>query len=195
MMPLVYPHTQQNFTLGCTKILSNLHPVTEEYITVLYAVIQNVLSTNKVQLVTLQVTPRIFLKHQRIPVIFLKINSVPSAPLFVTLMIRLLVSPKTWLPNSTSVTSTEICGNKNEKQKCQETSVEISQLKWKELKYFIHMMSVQRVKQNDERTASPNVPFNEGVLLIEARFLKNINTTPMKGFLRPPALSSFINFF
>ena len=103
-------------------------------------------------------------------------------------MIRLLVSPKTWLPNSTSVTSTEICGNKNEKQKCQETSVEISQLKWKELKYFIHMMSVQRVKQNDERTASPNVPFNEGVLLIEARFLKNINTTPMKGFKTPSPL-------
>ena len=155
------------------------------------------LSRNKVQFVTLQVTPCIFLKHQQIPVIFLKINSVPSAPLFVTLMIRLLVSPKTWLPNSTSVTSTEICANKNEKQKCQETSDEFKFLNWngKSLKYFIHMMSAQRVKQNDERTAGPNASSIEGVLPIEAPLLKNINATPMKGFLRPPALSSFINFF
>lgn len=94
-MPFVYPHTQQNFTLGHTKNIIQLHAVAEEYITVLHAVIQNMLSTNKVQFVTLQVTPCIPLKHQRIPVIFLKINSVPSAPLFVTLMIRLLVSPKT----------------------------------------------------------------------------------------------------
>ena len=112
-------------------------------------------------------------------------------------MIRLLVSPKTWLPNSTSVTSTEICGNKNEKQKCQETSDEFKFLNWngKSLKYFIHMMSVQRVKQNDERTAGPNASSIEGVLPIEAPLFKNINTTPMKGFLRPPALSNFINFF
>ena len=57
------------------------------------------------------------------------------------------------------------------------------------------MMSVQRVKWNDERTASPNASSIEGVLLIEAPLLENINTTPTKGFLRPPALSNFINFF
>ena len=57
------------------------------------------------------------------------------------------------------------------------------------------MMSVQRIKWNDERTASPNASSIEGGLLIEAPLLKNINTTPMKDFLRPPALSNFINFF
>ena len=44
-----------------------------------------------------------------LPVIFLNSNCVPSAPLLVTFMTRFLVSPRTWLPNSTSVTSTEIC--------------------------------------------------------------------------------------
>ena len=57
------------------------------------------------------------------------------------------------------------------------------------------MMSAQRVKQNDERTAGPNASSIEDVLLIEAPILKTINTTPMKGFLRPLTLSNSINFF
>ena len=55
-------------------------------------------------------------------------------------------------------------------------------------------MSVQRVKQNDERTASLNARWIEGVLVIEAPILiEKYKYHIQEGLLRPPAPSSFIN--